>query len=62
MKNLEKKIEKLTTEEEGKKRLKESMWGIMRRNGYRKKNEERNRKELRGMYEREGRKKGGGVG
>ena len=36
--------------------------GIMRRNGYRKKNEEEKRKELMGMYEREGRKKGDGMG
>ena len=62
VKNLEKKNRKVKTEEEEKKRLKESMWGIMRRNGYRKKNKEGKRKELKGMYEREGRRKGDGMG
>ena len=42
--NLEKKIQKLTTEEGKKERLKESMWGILRRNGYKKKREKKRKK------------------
>jgi hypothetical protein len=57
--NLEKKIEKLTTEEGEKKRLKESMWGILRRNGYKKEREEEKKKELRGTQERDERKEEG---
>ena len=33
-KDLERKIEKLTTEEKDKKELKECMWEIMKNNGY----------------------------
>ena len=39
-KNLERKIEKLTTEEKDKKELKECMWEIMKNNGYQKKHKE----------------------
>ena len=39
--------------------MKESMWGILRRNGYKKKSEEEKKKELRGKQEREKRKEEG---
>ena len=57
VRNLERKIGKLTTEEEEKKKLKESIWGIMEKNRYKKKRKERKEKELRNKYEKEGEKR-----
>ena len=56
VKNLERKIRKLTTKEEDRVDLEESLWGQLKRNGYIKKKEERKRKELREKEEGEERK------
>ena len=57
VRNLERKIGILTTEDEEKRKLKDSMWGIMERYGCKKKHKERMEKKLKDKYTKEGKKR-----